>query len=344
MASGNLIMNFAPKLSTDLSRLALALSLASSALGGAPQARAADTIGLNLEPVVEARRWQAPVFSYGRDDRKGAVFKETVQQFAPVPGIRVSYEPGQLFIIPEFLGQRFRYVASYSRLEDTRTASSMVGNTTNPFLVGIGGTGIIDMASPARFGLQVDYGRHDFHVGVATDYMLGRLVSLSPSLGVAFGQSRQRYRLVIEEVGTFRDTVNETVRRRYVGPILGLQLGVQVLDGLRLHGGMSGAVIWSNATLTGDDCAGSGAAVACDGGFFRSNLDRSFDSWGWRGAANLGLSVAIGPATATVEGMFDAETARHRIVNPAVTGAGPARLENETTFGFGGRVSVLLPF
>jgi len=282
----------------------------------------AETIGLDLEPTVEVRRWQAPRFTYGNDDVRGSLISQQVGQFAAAPGVRISYEPGRMFVMPHALGDRFRYRLSYRHLDDTATSIGTFGPGTNPTLVGVGGSASVVMLTPARTTVQVDHAVHDFNLGIATDYDFVGDFSVGAALGVTFGQSRQRYRVLIEEVSTFRDSVSETVRRRYVGPSLGFQFGWDVLDGLRLHAGLGSALLWSQATLQGDDCAGSAASTFCDGFFLRTNLDRSYDSWGWRSDANVGLAVALGPATATIEGIFDAEYARQRISNPRTAGTG----------------------
>jgi hypothetical protein len=318
--------------------------LAALAWCAATPGMAADTIGLNLEPAVEARHWQAPRFSYGSDDTKGTLYSQQIQQWAPAPGIAVSFEPGQLFILPDWVGERFRYQLRYNRVDDSSTIGGTIGRANNPFLVAIGGSGTIDMATPAATSLQVDHRNDVFSLEVATDFGLWRGITVSPALGVTFGETRQRYRVKILEVSTFRDSVSETVRRRFVGPTFGVQLGAPITDTVKVVAGFGGAVLWSDSKLTGDDCAGIDASGTCDGVFFRSTVDRSFESWGWYGDANLGIEVALGPATARLSGVIDAERARQRVVNPRFNGTGPATLAQETTLGYGARVAVNYPF
>ena len=300
---------------------------------------AAETIGLNLEATVDARRWQAPRFSYGRDDRNGAVHTQSLHDWEIAPGFAVTYEPGQLFIVPSWVGERFRYQFRYGRVDGSAAASGTIGQVSTPTLVAISGASSIDLLAPANTTTRVDHRNDTFSFGVATDYKLWRGVTFSPSLGITFGESQQDYRLGIVETGGFRDTVNETVRRRYIGPSFGLEIGVPIIDAVRVIAGTSAAVLWSDIRLTGNDCSGFDVSGACDGSFYRTALNRGLSGWGWSSESNLGVEIEFGPVTARLTGMFEAEQARQRIVNPRVTG-GPATVADEVTFAYGARLGV----
>lgn len=302
-------------------------------------AGAAETIGLNLEAVGEARRWQAPRFSYGRDDRSGALHTATLHDWELAPGFSVTYEPGQLFVVPSWVGERFRYQFRYGRVDGSATSSGTIGQVSNPTLVAISGAGSIDLVAPATTTTQVDHRNDIFSIGMATDFTLWRGVTLSPSLGVTFGETRQRYRLRIVETGGFRDNVSETVRRRYVGPNLGLEIGVPIIDAVRIIGGTSGALLWSDVRLTGDDCSGFDVNSACDGTFFRTAINRGLSGWGWSSETNLGVEIEFGPVTARLTGMFEAEQARQRVANPRFAG-GSASVVDDITFAYGARLGV----
>lgn len=301
--------------------------------------QAADTIGLNLELTADGRRWQAPRFSYGRDDRAGALHTQTLHDWDLAPGFAVTYEPGQMFVVPSWLGERFRYQFRYGRTDGSAVANGTIGQASNPTLVAISGASSIDLLTPATTTLQVDHRNDVFSLGMATDFELWRGITLSPALGVTFGESRQRYRLRILEAATFRDSVSETVRRRFVGPSLGLEIGVPIIDAVRIVGGVSGALLWSDIRLTGDDCSGVNVSNACDGTFFRSAISRDLSGWGWSGDTNLGVEIEFGPVTARLTGMIEAEQARQRIANPRVTG-GPATVADEVTLAYGARLGI----
>lgn len=301
--------------------------------------QAAETIGLNLEATVDTKRWQAPRFSYGRDDRNGAVHTQSVHDWEIATGFAVTYEPGQLFVVPSWVGERFRYLIRYGSLDGSATTTGTIGQVSNPTLVAISGASSIDLVAPATTRTQVDHRYDTFYLGMATDYTLWRGMIVSPSLGLTFGETLQRYRLRVVETGGFRDTVSETVRRRFIGPSFGLEVGIPIIDAVRLVGGTSTALLWSDVSLTGDDCSGFDVAGACDGSFFRSAIRRGVNGWGWTSENNLGVEIEFGPVTARLTGMFEAEQARQRIANPRVTGGG-ATVVDDITFAYGARLGI----
>jgi hypothetical protein len=237
------------------------------------------------------------------------------------------------------VGERFRYQFRYGRIDGSAVASGTIGQVSNPTLVAISGARSIDLVAPASTRTQIDHRNDTFSLGMATDFTLWRGIALSPALGLTFGEARQRYRLGILETGGFRDTVSETVRRRFIGPSFGLEIGVPIVDAVRVIGGTSTALLWSDVKLTGDDCSGFDANGACDGAFFRSAIRRGVNGWGWSNESSLGVEIEFGPVTARLTGMFEAEQARQRIANPRVTGGG-ATVVDDITFAYGGRLGI----
>ncbi|MBM3596981.1 MAG: hypothetical protein FJX35_02110 [Alphaproteobacteria bacterium] len=321
-----------------------ALVLAIHVVASARPAAAAEAINLTIEPAIGVRHWQSAQFSYGREDSRGAIVSERLDQRSAAVELRGSLALPRLDGMATWL-KELRLSASVGHVDGAASSAGVVSMAGSPFLVGIGGGVQIDMELPAQTSLRVEHRETTVEIGVSGEVVTAAPgVTFTPWAGFVIGRGRQNYRLDIVEHDSFRDFANETVSRTYVGPALGLGVGFELTQGVQLNLGVKGAMLRSRAKLTGDDCAGGDGAIPCDGAFFRSNVDVTRSSWDWRGTTTVGLVARIGSALARLEALLESTYAEQRIVNPRAINEGAARLTGENRTGLGLVASMILPF
>lgn len=263
--------------------------------------------------------------------------------------------------LPPWLGQRLRVglTGTAVNLADTVNQSFTTPAAGSAIqYIGVNGRNIataLIAPLPLTETLHVLREGFDLNLRVASDFPLGPDLTLTPSVAVYGGLTRDsydyRYTLTTTGLTVFHFLIEEKLRSRAVGSELSLGLTWQANSYLSLSASGRAGAVWTHTRLEGSDCFFFPPSVPTCSGNLTGTVTDSRSRVGFRGGAALSGALDMRLGILTLGGFFLYDSAIPGVVNPTAAAttttagqvAAPAHIKFSGGYRYGGVVSLRVP-